>query len=980
MKRVLRIAAIAIAIVIAIFLMLLVYGVYLVRQKNPPLTQLDTGGHMAQVLSVAFTPDGKFLVSAGDDKAVRVWDLRAGKTVRTIRGRSGLGQEGKIYAMALSPDGRWLAVGGWMTRFFEHRSHIRLYDFASGELKALLVGHSQVVNSLAFSPDGKKLISGGPDSIAIVWDIETQTLLHRLEGHRGDVHAVGFTADAQRAVTGSYDNTLRLWRVDDGALIQEMKGHGDKVYALAVSPMDGSIASGDLSGEIRLWDGKTGALKKVLANQGGSVGSLRFSPDGYSLLSTCAAAGCNLAQRVYDAASGKELTAYTKQDNVVGAGAFSPDGGLVATGGGEQFPVHVWDPGTGDTKAVLKGTGHPRWAVGFSADGRGIAWGNTNIYRRSIGPLNNRGPLEIAMRLPGADEALGEPQPVKNAEGWVRANASSGALSLQHRKGGNYGYDDAILDLLKDGKPSGVSIERGPGDGYRHRSYGFTPDGKQIVSGGDNGVLAAYGLDGKKLGDFVGHEGDVWAVAVSPDGRYLVSGSADQTVRLWNLKTRELIVTIFRGEDGEWVMWTPQGFYTATAAGARLIGWLINRGWENEAEYVTAAQLRQHLNRPDIVERAIVLASAEAAVEEARATNFKLTDLLGKPVPRLRIVSPEPDAAATGGRAKVTVELGATPDPVKAIRLHVNGRLVAVKQLGDGAGSEPARLTFDVPLAKGANTVAVAAENGTGETVARLNLRHKGEGALDRPGTLYVLAIGVDKYPNLRDKDLAYAGADAKAFAEAIEKRAGPSYRNVVKRALVNGAAAQDEPTTANILDALSTLRRARENDTVMLFVSGHGVNEGPEFQFAPTDAAWGTGTLLKQSAVVPWRAFGDALIGARGRRTVFLDTCHAGSAFNRRFLSDGYEANITFYSSARSDQEALEDVSLGGGHGLFTYALMEGMNGGARDGAGEVRADGLRDFVKARVGALAAKFEREQEPQYFRARDAENFVLARTP
>ena len=111
---------------------------------------------------------------------------------------------------------------------------------------------------------------------------------------------------------------------------------------------------------------------------------------------------------------------------------------------------------------------------------------------------------------------------------------------------------------------------------------------------------------------------------------------------------------------------------------------------------------------------------------------------------------------------------------------------------------------------------------------------------------------------------------------------------------------------------------------------------------------------------------------------SLFLDTCHSGNSFNRRFLSDGYEANITFYSSAGADQEALEDSALGGGHGLFTYALVEGVNGGARDGAGEVRADGLRDFLKTRVGTLAATFQHEQEPQYFRARDAENFVLAR--
>ena len=173
----------------------------------------------------------------------------------------------------------------------------------------------------------------------------------------------------------------------------------------------------------------------------------------------------------------------------------------------------------------------------------------------------------------------------------------------------------------------------------------------------------------------------------------------------------------------------------------------------------------------------------------------------------------------------------------------------------------------------------------------------------------------------------------------------------MIKRLLVNGGTAADAPTAANILDAFNMLRQTRENDTVMLFVSGHGVNEGPDYQFAPTDAAWGSETLLRQSSVVPWHAFAEALTGANGRRIVFLDTCHAGNAFNRRFLSDGYEANITFYSSAGPDQDAQEDGALGGGHGLFTYALVEGVNGAARDGAGEVHADGLHGFLKSPRG-----------------------------
>ena len=211
-----------------------------------------------------------------------------------------------------------------------------------------------------------------------------------------------------------------------------------------------------------------------------------------------------------------------------------------------------------------------------------------------------------------------------------------------------------------------------------------------------------------------------------------------------------------------------------------------------------------------------------------------------------------------------------------------------------------------------------------------------------------------------------------------MEKRAGPLHERVVKRVLVNGAKADDAPTAANVQDALGLLRGTGRNDTAMLFVSGHGVNDGPNYRFVPTDAAFGTGGFLRPASVVPWYAFQEALTGAKGRRILFLDTCHSGNAFNQKLLGDSYEANIVVYSSARWDQLAREDPALGGGHGLFTYALVEGVHGKARDGAGEVRAEGLRDFLRGRVGDLAAKLSAAQEPQYFSARDAENYVLAR--
>src|SRR5262249_2427718 len=146
---------------------------------------------------------------------------------------------------------------------------------------------------------------------------------------------------------------------------------------------------------------------------------------------------------------------------------------------------------------------------------------------------------------------------------------------------------------------------------------------------------------------------------------YLVSGSRDQTIRLWNLKTHELIVTLFRGSDGEWLMWTPQGYYTGSPGADKIVGWQINKGRDRVPDYVGADQLRRHLNRADIVEKAIILASAEQAVSESPGTTFKLEELLARPVPRFKILSPLADAVQHGGRATIRIAIEATRDPTK---------------------------------------------------------------------------------------------------------------------------------------------------------------------------------------------------------------------------------------------------------------------------------------------------------------------------
>jgi WD40 repeat protein len=951
-----------------------------------PQLMLDTGGHTAIIKDIVFTPDGKQLVSAGDDKVIRIWDWRAGMTIRTIRGSVGRGDEGKIYAMALSPDGRWLAVGGRLSGTLEEICAIRLYEFATGNLVGLLKGHTDVVFGLAFSQDSKRLISGSGDNTAIIWDVESLRPVRRLEGHEDHVYAVAFTPDGLRAVTGSDDTTLRLWAVNDGRLIAEMKGHTKVIgRALAISPSDSMIASGDATGAIRLWDGTTGRYLRTLANQGGRVGSLRFSLDGMWLLSTCGyGGGCNHTERVWMVASGKELGAYAKHDNIETAAAVSPDGNLAATGGGDGN-VHVWDLKTGEGKRVLAGSGATNWTAGFSFDGQRIAWGNVDACPQQAACPNQMGLLQFQLSLPGLGRTLGRPERIEaaRAQDFRRARTTYESYALSHRKGGGYGYN-AILDLQKDGETV-VSLERAPSEGFAHRSYSFTPDGQTIISGGGNGFLSAYGLDGERIGDFIGHEGDVFAVTPSPDGRLLVSGSADQTVRLWNLKTRKLIVTLFNGTDGEWVMWTPQGYYTGSPGTDKIVGWQINKGPEQASDYVGAEQLHQHLNRPDIVERAIILASAEQAVREAPGTALKLADLLSRPVPRFKIVTPISGAIARGGSTTVTITTEATPDPIKSIRVQVNGCQIKVLTPEIGSGGFPSgEQLLDVPLAKGRNEVRVTLTNAIGEKAEGVTIAHEGEGALDKRGTLYIIAIGVDRYPGLGKHcgenqhsscDLRFSGADARALVEVAEKRLAPSHANVVKRVLINGAKVKDAPTARNILDSIDLLKQAKETDTVLLFIAGHGFNDGPNYRFLPTDAER-TGSAYRGSTVVPWYALQEAVETAKGHRVLLIDTCHAGNAYNQRLGNAAYHANIIAYTAARFDQTALESPKLG--HGLFTYAMVEGLDGkGELASKQQISTKELADYVTKRVEQLAKSINAEQEPQYFKGRDAEDYVLA---
>jgi uncharacterized caspase-like protein len=177
----------------------------------------------------------------------------------------------------------------------------------------------------------------------------------------------------------------------------------------------------------------------------------------------------------------------------------------------------------------------------------------------------------------------------------------------------------------------------------------------------------------------------------------------------------------------------------------------------------------------------------------------------------------------------------------------------------------------------------------------------------------------------------------------------------VVKQVLVNGAGNKDAPTAANITDAIDALRDSAQD----------------------TDTERTSSGALRGSTVVPWQLLQGSMEATKGRRVLFLDTCHSGNAYSVKLGNSAYHTNIITYASARFGQEALEDAKLG--HGLLTYAMAEGLDSKSALGdKREITTKGIAEFVIKRVDGLAKNMSESQEPQYFRGRDAEDYVLAR--
>jgi WD40 repeat protein len=337
--------------------------------KTLKVWDLDTGlalrtlaGHSGEVTGVAVTPDGKRAVSASMDRTLKVWDLDTGLELRTLEGHHDyiwsvvVSHSNHVNGVAVTPDGK-RAVSA------STDNTLKVWDLDTGRALRTLEGHSSSVEGVAVTLDGKRAVSASWDRTLKVWDLETGRALRTLEGHSREVTGVAVTPDGKRAVSASYDKTLKVWDLKTGRALRSLEGHISFVYGVAMTP-DGKRAV-SASDELKVWDLDTGLRLRTLQGHLGGVDGVAVTPDGKRAVS----ASEDETLKLWDLDTGLELRTLEGHSDWVRGVAVTPDGKR-AVSASRDGTLKVWDLDTGRELRTLVGHSHWVWAVAVTPDGK----------------------------------------------------------------------------------------------------------------------------------------------------------------------------------------------------------------------------------------------------------------------------------------------------------------------------------------------------------------------------------------------------------------------------------------------------------------------------------------------------------------------------------------------------------------------------------------------------------------------------------
>lgn len=934
---------------------LLVPGEILLAAEPPevPILRIETGMHTTMIRRLVVDARNNRLITCADDKTIRVWQMPGPRLMATLRVPLGDGHEGQLLGLALSPDGRTVAAAGWTGWDWEGKASIYLFDATSGELVRRIGGLRDAVHALAWSPDGKYLAVG-------------------LQGRAG----------------------LDFIRLEDGQVAASDRQYLDKLIDLDFD-RNGRVAAVALDGMVRLYDSSFRLLGRRKVSGGSKLVSVRFSPDGERLAIGFADAA------VAAVASGRDLSPQYQADTagLVDQASFltvtwSSDGQyLYAAGdfrGRGLNPLYRWsDRGHGSREAFpltanriteIQQMSHGRIAYaaedpGFGilgADGRRVAFRGPDIHDFSAAhgllrvsadgaviqyPANREATLMHAFSVLGAGGQVLSAPPVQIV---APPLLEAPAFKIEN-------WRNSYAPVINGKTPRFDDYEM-------IRSYAIAPDQNRLLLGTE-WALRLLNRDANLVWS-VSLPCVAWSVNIAGNGKLAIAALSDGTIRWYDMSSgKEVLAYFSHGNGKDWIAWITDGYYMSSIYGDNFIGWHFNRGKDNAPDFYRAVQFDRILYRPDVVAAQFRTMAGVTAQNSTvpEGADFRIDRLREIAPPRVVLRSLTTDRTETGQpRLRLQLDAERLELPIKDYTVFVNSIPVTPNGERKLAGAEAGRFTrsLELELPRQDNEIRVEAFNGVSMGIAETFVNVAGDVApARRKGNLYLLAVGVDEFPNLPSQtNLAYAAKDAAEMAKAIRKLSSGLFQEVFLRTLADRQ--PELPTRNSILRAFDFIQQARPQDTAIIFLASHGLADtAGNYYFVPRDAKAEDLALAAKgkqatASLIHWTEFLEALRRTPGQRIMIVDTCHArsieGSVETHSLLKRS--AASLFPILVASKGEELSQEYEPGEHGLFTFALLSAMTAAA-DSNGDQRVS-LRELFDASASIVESLRDKTVGPQ----------------
>ena len=912
-------------------------------------TLAEVGRLEGEMATVRSRKDGNLLY-VNRSGELRLVSLPRGDTIRTYPNRSlFLGNnDGERDSAILSPDGlQVLKIADGLCK-------METWNLATGKksrsFDTFLGFGNSIILSLDFSPDGKFIATSSQDKQIRIWESLTGKLIRNFKGESSG--EVRFSSDGNYIITAGAGCTLVVCETASGRQVRTFDQPVEyEAFAAGIGDtliINGFGAFRDFKEGVsfsKVMDAGSGkALPSVFdAGQGGGH-MLCSSPRLSYLLFIDATKTVNLLDRVKGTIVRKYTSGFEKNEII----AISEDGkrGL---GGQYEGNAKIWDMDSGKS---IKELPIKRLAKAeFSLDGKLVFCGfglDSTSWKNKIAVL---------------DASNGRILWQKESETWNIAISPDGTKVLVDTTNSFEVYE------ARTGKIQGTFNEPD-----KVSSLAFSPDGKLALSGSMDGSIRLYDLGtGTLIRRFEGYGSRIGYAAFFPNMRRLYSRSGDGTVRIWDASSGREIAKIFAFADGSWVTITPDGYFDSDATGARNITVV------DGLELYSVDQFFEKYHRPDIVAARLQLRQSAEEIVQGLVKDFAPPPTVSLSV-RTRGGSFAPAApvqesggASTdwlveGGTITVRVAVKDGGGGIDGLRLFVNGKAWGDDLRGlavvSSSGADLSR-DYVVQLAGDTTLRAVGFSRDRTESAPLEVLFHYTPAKHPEKPVMWVLAAGADEYQNPKYR-LNYALADARGFVDALSAPAGKLFARVEVTRLFDSQLSRESLVAA--LDGLKS--KVKPEDVFVFFYAGHGIamedGKSTEFYFVMPEVINMADPEKLVRLALPGTMLRNAMAAIPAtKQLILVDACNSG-AFAEGFATRGAAEDIALAQLSRSsgaavissttDQQFASEVAQLG-HGVFTFALLEGLSGKAAKDDGRITAGSLRSWIEDQLPALTVKY-----------------------